>query len=163
MALVKFSADDGERQRPFIDPDQRQPRERQIGDRLHHAADPQARRQRIAPRHEAAGEASNQGRGKADALDDRGIVVAGEAEVDHEGRGHGAGKCIGEFVEHDKGKRRPGIVARQEFGERADCGMQHTCKAGLGRVAASARSDGSGSVANSAVAVPISTSAAIAT
>ena len=54
--------------------------------------------------------------------------------------------------------------ARQEFRERADRGMQHAReRASRLRVAASARADCSGSVATSAVTVPISTSAAITT
>ena len=56
------------------------------------------------------------------------------------------------------------IAPGQEFRERADRGMQHARERAFRvRVAASARADCSGSVAASAVTVPISTSAAITT
>ena len=79
------------------DADMRKPREGEIGDRLQATADPQARGQRIAPRHEAAGKAADQRCREPNAFDDRCVVVAGEAEVNHERRGHCAGKRVGEL------------------------------------------------------------------
>ncbi len=107
MALVKFSAVMAKASAHWLTPTSASQENDEIGDRLQHAADPQAGRQRIAPRHEAAGKAADQRRGEADALDDGGIVVAREAEVDHERRGHRAGKRVGELEQHDEGERAP--------------------------------------------------------
>ena len=122
---------DRERQRPLINPHEGEPGERQVGNRLQHAADPQAHGKRVAPRDESAGKPADQGSGEADALDDGGVVVAGKTEVDHEWRGHGAGKCVGEFVEHHEGERRESILAHEKFRECADRGMDHARECGL--------------------------------
>ena len=58
--------------------------------------------------------------------------VARKAEVDHERRGHGAGKSVGELEQHDEGQRRERVGPCQEFGERADRGLQYTFERGLG-------------------------------
>ena len=71
MALVKFSTVIAKVSHAMIVADHGLPGEREVGERLQDAADPQARRQRIGARHIAAGKSAEQRRGEADALDDR--------------------------------------------------------------------------------------------
>ena len=82
-----------------------------------------AERQRA--RHEAAGKAAGEQRRQPDALDDRGVFVAGKAEIDHERRGHGARQRVGEFEQHHEGQHGEGQLVAEEILERADRGLGH--------------------------------------
>ena len=129
---------------------------------LQDGADPQAGGQRQRAGDEAAGKAAEQQRRQPDALDDRRIFVARKAEIDDEGRGHGAGQRVGELEQHHEGEHHKSHFVAHEILEGADRGFGHAGERSLVRMRASAARERSGSVATSAVKVPISTSAAIA-
>ena len=48
-----------------------------------------------------------------------GVVVAREAEIDHERRRHRAGERVAELEQHHEGEHDDRHVAGEEFGERA--------------------------------------------
>ena len=112
--------------------DHRQPREAEVGDRLQEAADPQAHRQGKRACHETAGEAAGQRGDEAIELDDVAVLVAREAELDHEWRRHGARQRVGELEQHDEGQnaiacsRWRNVARRQDEDDNQDqqCGQQ---------------------------------------
>ena len=80
----------------------------------------------------------------------------------HEGRGHRAGKRVAELEQHDEGQHREGRIARQEIAK-APLAVGTTRANGSPCAVARPPARCSGSVATSAVTMPTSTSAAIAT
>ncbi len=54
-----------------------------------------------------------------------GVLVAREAEVDDERRGHHAGERVGELEQDDEGEDGDRHVAREEIGEGADRRREH--------------------------------------
>ena len=93
MALVKFSVTIATVSQAVSWPTTACHENARLADGLQDAADPQARRQRTGAGDEAAGKAAEQRRGKADALDDHGVFVRREAEIEHEGFDHDAGEA----------------------------------------------------------------------
>ena len=104
-------------------PDQRQRAERQIGDRLQNAADPEAGGERQGARDETAGKAAEQQRGEPDALYDRRVFVARKTEIDHERRRHGARQRVGELEQHHEGQHHESKLVAEEILECADRGL----------------------------------------
>ncbi len=151
MALVKFSATMAKVSQAAFMPDDRLPGEREIGEPLQHAAEPQACRQRKRAGQKAAGEAADQRRRQSYAFDDGGVFVARKSEIDHEWRGQCAGQRVGKFEQHDESQHGEGQVAGQKFREGAECRVT-TRVSGLAPAAispscsASAPTDRSGSV-----------------
>ena len=90
--------------------------------------------QRIGARERAAGESADQRGREPDALDDGGVIVAGKSEIDHEGRGHGAGERIAKLVEHDEDENDDRHVAGEEIGKAGIGGRGHAHQRVLARM-----------------------------
>src|SRR5204862_7191276 len=99
------------------------PGKSEVRDGLERAADPKAGRERTGAGEEPSGKPACERRDQPDSLDDRGVFIAREAEVDDKGRSHDARKRVRELAEHDEGERyehHDQRVACEEVDEGAD-------------------------------------------
>ena len=99
---------------------------------------------------------------RPDAFDDGGVGGLVVAELQHEGRGHGAGERVADLVEDDEGEDRERRIAGEEFGEGALCGVEHAgqrVRSGRGVVGRAAAVSGSRPASTASMPTTTSTAA----